>query len=114
MAANKQDERKSNAGRKKKTPHDDIEAIAKKKSQQEGKFAAKLADNIDKFHNAMYEIALIDKKASMTNKISAIKWCKEYLDEYVSDEDIYTPKEENTAEDEESNAPLISLVADNS
>ena len=109
---------KRGRGRPPKTDPNNPEMIQKRISEQIDKFGAKCADNLDQLFGVMYDVALKDKvngeKPSMTNKVSAAKYCisfaQEYLDQHNADENGGIGDEKEEKQEDTSAKPLISLA----
>ena len=102
---------KRKAGRPPKCNPNKPADIAKRIDQQKMKFGAKVADNLDKLFDVMYTTALLDPKASPTNKISCTKFCLEYAATFLEEEATVVPEDYKPEDEEEEIGELISLTA---
>jgi hypothetical protein len=102
-------------GRPPKTDPTNVDSIKAKIVEQQNSFGAKCADKLDQLFNVMMDTALKDKKGvSITNRLSATRYCLEYAEKYLKDnpeegEKAFNPEEEEKPKHQ---TPLISLVAD--
>ena len=92
---------KKKAGRPKRTNPNDPASIIKRIEEQKMKFGSKTADNLDKLFDVMYTTALLDPKASPTNKISCARYCIEYASTFLEEKEIKAGEGSETPVEEE-------------
>ena len=88
-----------------------ISEIKRRIAEQQNKFAADCADNLEKLYKVMYQTAIgTNKKASATNQLSAAKFCIETANDYLENEELGPPAPPPEKTQESEKAKVSSLL----